>query len=87
MERYTIKVKETQVDLLLSGFRLVYKEFLRHDLSSEHMEYVTDALNEIATNCNNAGFGYNLAKIQHECQIEQRLLDLKTAYDLTKDIS
>lgn len=76
------RVTQTQNDLLLSGFEMVYRDHLRHDLSSEHMEHVTEVLNELAKNCVDAGLGYKIATIRENCIMEQKLLDLKTAYDI-----
>ena len=84
MERKLVRVQETQADLLLSGFRLVFAESLRNDLEPTHQQYVKEALNEIATNCVNMGLGHNLTKIREDEIMKQKLLDLKTAYDQIK---
>ena len=62
----------------------MYAEFLRQDLEPKHREYVEDALVEIARNCVNAGFGENLARIKAELIMEQKLLDLKIAYEQSR---
>ncbi len=81
MERHLVRIQETQADLLLSGFRMVLIETYRTDLEPRHREYVDDCLTEIAKNCVNQGLGMKLAEIRDEVKMEQRLLDLKRAWN------
>ena len=80
MERKVV-VKEAQPDLLLSGFRLVYIEYLRTDLEPIHREYVEETLNEFAKNCVNSGLGRDLARIKEDVDTEVKLRALKRAWE------
>lgn len=66
---------------LLSGFRLVLVETFRPDLDSNQRGYVDDALNEIARNCVNRGMGLELVKIKEDVVMEQKLMQLKRAWN------
>lgn len=81
MERKLIRVNETQTELLLSGFKLVFLESLRADLDPIHQEYVSETLAAIATNCVNQGLGIKLSEMKNDILTEQRLIKLKHAYD------
>ena len=65
---------------MLTGFRLVYVESLRHDLSPTHREHVVEVLNELATNCVNQGMGREIAVIVEDVKTEQKLVALKNAF-------
>lgn len=80
MERHLVKVTETQTDLLLSGFRMVYAETLRNDLEPKHREYVNETLDAIATNAVDQGLGKKLAEIKEEVDYEHKLTVLKRSW-------